>query len=390
MVPNIPESLRLARGIFATGAFSNPFPTLDTGPSAHLSPVFPAFLALLMKVFGDGSSGIYAIKLAAVLLLSLQLALFPAYSRALGMGAVNGVIAATIWIVAKPQIVYVWEALDAALLLAAACCLYRRYLDSEPKRRVKLAWLLGALAGFLILMAPTVAPIYATWLAWAAWRRNFLVPKESLLPLALLPVLIVAPWTIRNYLVFNSFPIIRDDFGLELSVSNNFCAQFSEMENDRTGCLQRSHPYFSMDEATKVADLGEVRYNRSKSVQAVHWIRSRPGRFVRLTAMRFVAFWMPAESFSLYYSVGRRLERIVIELMTLFSGLGLIILYRRDLKSAAILFSCLSVFPLVYYFIQFVDRYRYPIMWVTFLLGAMPITAVAQRLWKSWAVEKAS
>src|SRR5580700_1983797 len=66
--------------------FANPFAALDTGPSAHLSPVFPSFVALLMKVFADGSAGIYAIRLAATLVLSVQLALYPVFSGILGMG----------------------------------------------------------------------------------------------------------------------------------------------------------------------------------------------------------------------------------------------------------------------------------------------------------------
>ena len=38
-----------------------------------------------MKVFGDGSAGIYAIRLAATLVLSLQLALYRIFSKILGM-----------------------------------------------------------------------------------------------------------------------------------------------------------------------------------------------------------------------------------------------------------------------------------------------------------------
>ena len=78
-MPFDPEASRLAHSLYDEGTFANPFASLDTDPSAHLAPVFPAFLALLMKVFGDLSTGAYAIKLAAVLILSLQLALYPLF-----------------------------------------------------------------------------------------------------------------------------------------------------------------------------------------------------------------------------------------------------------------------------------------------------------------------
>src|SRR6266436_5504962 len=58
-----PESYRLAHNLTEKGQFANPFATLDTGPSAHMAPAFPAYLALLIRAFGGGSVGKYAIEL---------------------------------------------------------------------------------------------------------------------------------------------------------------------------------------------------------------------------------------------------------------------------------------------------------------------------------------
>ncbi len=240
--------------------------------------------------------------------------------------------------------------------------------------------------GFLILTSETVAPIYATWLAWEVWRHKYAFFKRSLLPLVFLPVAIVAPWTIRNYLVLHSFILIRDNFGLELSVSNNDCARFGIRRSEETGCFDNVHPNKSVNEARRVIDLGEVKYNALRLREALRWISSHPARFVKLSIMRFVAFWMPMEAFTIHDSSGRRLERVTIYLMTLLSLAGLVILCRRDIKSAAVLISCLSVFPVVYYIVDFEYRYRDPIMWVTFLLGAVPISACARRLWETFVV----
>ena len=38
----------------------------------------------------------------------------------------------------------------------------------------------------------------------------------------------------------------------------------------------------------------------------------------------------------------------------------------------------LGLFPLVYYAVQYEYRYRYPILWMTFLLGAFPIAALVR------------
>ena len=375
-----PESFRLAHSLYETGKFANPFAALDTGPSAHLSPVFPSFVAMLMKVFGDGSTGIFAIRLATELILAFQLALYPVFSRILGMGEMNGIIAASIWIVAKPRIVYNHEELYVAILLAVACCGYRLYLDEETQGRSRLAWLLGGLMGCLILTNQTVAPIYGTWLAWELWRHKYGFFKKSLPPLVLLPLLIIAPWTIRNYLVFRSFIPIRDNFGLELSVSNNDCARFGITANERSGCFEKVHPNKSVSEARKVKELGEVNYNRWRLREGLDWVSLHPARFIKLSTMRFVAFWMPTETFDIHYASGRHLERVDLYLVTLSSVLGIAILYKRDGKSALLLISCLTVFPLVYYIVQFEYRYRYPIMWTTFLVGALPLTAFAHQI----------
>jgi hypothetical protein len=291
------------------------------------------------------------------------------------MGWINGVIAASILIAVKPRLVQSWDAHYVAILLIVVCCCYRRCLDEEGQLLRKLEWLLGCLMGILILTSPTFAPVYATWLAWELWRRKSDFLKKSLLPLVLLPVIIIAPWTIRNYLVFHSFPVIRDNFGLELSVSNNDCAQPTMSANFRSGCFAIHHPNGSVTEAEKVLNLGEVRYNELRLREALQWIQSHPVRFAKLSVKRFFAFWMPTN--------GRSLEYGITCLMTLLSGFGLAVLYRRDTKSAAVLISCLATYPLVYYIVQSSARYRYPIMWVTFLLGAVPITALAKRFWET-------
>jgi hypothetical protein len=68
--------------------------------------------------------------------------------------------------------------------------------------------------------------------------------------------------------------------------------------------------------------------------------------------------------------------------MTVLSLPGLFLLYRRDVNSWVIAMSCLMVFPLIHYIIQFEYRYRYPILWVTFLLGALAIRAGAESILK--------
>lgn len=370
-----PESVQVAHHIFREGRFASPFAALDTGPSAHVAPVLPAILALLMKMFGDQSTGMYAMRLLTVSVLSLQLALFPVFSRKLGMGSSTGFIGAAIWIVAKLSVPYDWESIYAALLLAVACCCYRSYIDVAAKPTGN-QWLLGGLIGLLVLTSPPTALIFIVWLAYDLYlsgAATFL--KKAFVPLVLLPILIVAPWMVRNYLRFHRFVPVRDNLGLELSVSNNDCAQFSIYKNLSSGCFDTFHPNHNASEAAKVRAMGEVNYNDLRLREAESWIGSHPEEFVSLSATRFIAFWVPTQNGDVPVTRGWRLERgiLYIYLMTALSAAGLVTLYRRDLTSSVVCLTCLAAFPLVYYFVQFEDRYRYPIMWVTFLLGSLPI-----------------
>ena len=69
--------------------------------------------------------------------------------------------------------------------------------------------------------------------------------------------------------------------------------------------------------------------------------------------------------------------------MTFLSVIGLGMMAYRNPENATILAIWLCLYPIIYYLVQFEDRYRYPIMWVTFLLGAVPISFVLERLWNS-------
>jgi hypothetical protein len=392
VVRHDPESVRLARSLAETGQFANPFVPLDTGPSAHTAPALPALLALLMRVFGDGITGMYAIKFTAVLVLSVQLALFPVFSRLLGMGEWNGIIGAILWIAAavgtgaarghQPTPMFVWESLYAAILVAVAVCSFRRYLDVPLVDSSRPAWLLGCATGILMLTCPTGGVIFVGFIGLLLWKDKMDIFKNSrLVIIMLLPAVIVAPWIIRNFLVFDRFILVRDNLGLELAVSNNDCAMFGIQQNIQSECFAKVHPNANIDEARRVLANGEPTYNDLRLREALHWINTHPARFFRLCALRVAAFWMPPRDRGPYSLLGRgrTSERIALYLMTPLSVAGLFILYRRDILSWLVCLICLGLFPLIYYTVQYEYRYRYPILWVTFLLGSLPITAFAQR-----------
>jgi hypothetical protein len=378
-----PETWNLARNWREYGEFANPFMTLRTGPSAHLAPAYPAFLAVLTWVFGTHAAGTFAFHLAAALTISVLLGLFPFISERLGLGLAPGIVGALAWLAGELPLFPNWEATYSALLIAIASCAFRRLLGSDPPRLATL----GSLAltmGVLTLLSPTCLPVFLGWFVWLAfkWKRAlFRFPAAVLI---VLPVLMAGAWIVRNYMVFERFVLMRDNLGIELAISNNDCASFGLVVNHETGCFQKVHPNASEIEAVKLLISGEVNYNDRRLSEARSWIRNNPRQFAAFCLKRASAFWMPHETVDFRQGVlapGRRSERLTIYAMTLLSLFGFWIAVRRDRISAAILASWLIVYPAVYYLVQYEDRYRYPIMWITFLLGALALSEFFKRAW---------
>jgi len=75
------ESVALAKNLAERGAFANPFAAAQTGPSAHLPPLFPLYLAALIKIFGFSSGFVLAASLITVGVHALHAALLPFVSK---------------------------------------------------------------------------------------------------------------------------------------------------------------------------------------------------------------------------------------------------------------------------------------------------------------------
>lgn len=384
-VPTGPESWNLAKSLWMTGHYSDPFHTLPTGPSAHLAPAFPTFLALILVIFGPGSLGAFAYQFATVLVGALLVSLLPVASRVLGMGFLTGVLGACLWLRAKLPLYSSWEATYACLLTMLATCCFRLLIQSTTVS-LRLCIPLGLLIGLLLLTSPACLPLIAACIIWLAITLKASLLRWPAITVVLLPLMLITPWTFRNYKVFHRVILVRDNLGEVLATSNNPCAGFSITETRLVrGCYQTVHPNDSLAEARRVRAMGEPSYYDTRMRAAIEWITANPEKFTELCRQRLVAFWLPHDLDNFRREVllpARRAERYTIYLTTLLSIAGLWLLVRRDIGSGATCAAWLSLFPLIYYLVEFEDRYRQPIMWITFLLGSFPVSITLQWVWR--------
>lgn len=376
------ESLQLANSLALHGTFSDPFQPLITGPSAHVAPGYPALVAVIIHYFGNEGMGNYVLGRVTIFVVSLQLSLLPFLARHLGLRFETGLLGAASWLVATISLQR-WEA-DYVGLLAVVLGfpMYTAFHRALTKRELACT---GALWGLLLLLNPS--PIFVL-VGWLVALRLFAKRSSSQLAIpAIVTMLLVLPWIIRNYLVFHELVFLRDNLGLELAVSNNPCAQYSFPLNFfSSDCFSINHPDKSIGEAEKVLALGEVKYNHERMKDARQWIAKYPGRFAELSEQRFVAFWFPSRADEDFDAgpIPRRAARM-ISVLTALSVVGLVLLWLQNRASFVILVIWLLFYPPVYYVVQFDERYRHPILWVSLLLGCYPLVKVFFFVFGKWA-----
>lgn len=269
---------------------------------------------------------------------------------------------------------FVWESLLVGMELMILCLFTHKILgDSRFSWRMSM---LGVLWGVAILTNPVTALVLAAWALSASLasrpgeRRATITACATIIGVA---AMVCAPWIVRNKIRLGGFFLIRDNMGLELSVSNNDCASATLLKNLESGCQGIVHPSRNYEITEQIVKIGEYQFNQIQLHQALVWIAGHPKRFASLTAQRFFLFWFPIKGLAPF----RRYPSFVW-VTTLFSFFGLVRLWSRNRQVAWFLGGTLLVYPLVYYTVQFEPRYRDPIMWVSLLLTGYGLAELLQ------------
>ncbi|MGC2421588.1 MAG: glycosyltransferase family 39 protein, partial [Candidatus Acidiferrales bacterium] len=175
VLPFLFESGNIAYSLATGNGFSSPF-RVPTGPTAWMTPVYPALLAGVYRVFGTYTfSTFLAASFLNILFSALVcLPLFFAGKRVCGIGVAAG--AAWLWAV-FPNAIQIpvesmWDACLAALL--AATILWAT-LALDESRRLRNWCAYGLLWGFTLMTSAAMAsllPFLLVWLAYRAWLRS--------------------------------------------------------------------------------------------------------------------------------------------------------------------------------------------------------------------------
>lgn len=365
----------VALSIVETGVFGNPY-VLPTGPTAHYPPAHPFLLSLIYRAFGQGVAGEFAKQVLGCLVSALQYALLPLLGLVSRIPArlalLAGFAGALLPVKYGSETRGDFEGPDAAVAFIVICLLtlhgWRR--SGRPEF---WAVLKGLCWGAAFYMAPQFLPVFLGLLAlewcWTArgQRARYLLTAAVLIGTTLVTLF---PWTLRNYRQFGAVFFVRNNFGLEMHVSNHEGAT-ARLTDNYPPEPYVVHPAHNRREASRVRQLGEMAYNAEKLRMAREWIVSHPSRFLYLTLLRFLYFW--------FHWTGDLGRDVIFWILTVGGLLGWRELQRVDRRLALVFATIGLTYPLPYYLIQASTRYRYPIDWIFLLLTCLAVVKLIEK-----------
>jgi 4-amino-4-deoxy-L-arabinose transferase-like glycosyltransferase len=356
------ETGRIARSIAEGHGFSSPT-DLDSGPSAWTAPVYPYLLAGIFKIWG-----IYTPASAWVILAFnsfwAALTCWTLYLVAARIfGAWVARVTAWTWAV-FPYLLYwavrvVWETSLTTFLLTLVLWLTIRASDDRSPRGI---WIYqGFLWGLILLTNTAVVILLPFFLAWAisrSYRRRAL--RGAAVCLGIM-ALCAVPWTIRNYRRFDRFLFVRDNLPLELYEANN---------DHSAGLWTRSeHPGNNPTAMKRMQELGEIAFMDEKQQQFDAFLREHPGEFVRFTLERVWYFWAAPPQAAIVAGYDLWVARHVQFLLaSIFAFAGLVLAFARKNAYRWLLAPFLLIYPLPFYVVNPLPRYKHPIEPVMLML----------------------
>jgi len=358
---------RVAQRLLHAGEFADPY-IVPTGPTAHPPPVYTGLLTIIYRAFGVSTTAAYVRAIVHIASEAALLALLPWVAFALGLGARAGIVAGL------AGAVFPWRGLwdvigwsgsevHAAILLALLLVWCQRRWTAGPTDAGSFA--LGLAFGAGLHLVPALVQVMAGCLVcdvwWleerARWRAPTLVLAGA--------VIACAPWALRNEAALGGVPFVRSNLGLELRVGHHDGAA-SDIDGMQPW-LKAHHPGISEDEALQVRAEGELAYMRRARSDAFSWAAAHPARALRLTAFRVGHIW--------FGSPRDPGGAAVLSLVTLLAVLGMrrMVPVLTGPQRAALLVP-LATFPLVYYLVAYMPRYRVPIDWILCLFAAAEVS----------------
>lgn len=343
--------------------------------SAYFPVGYPGFLAVIFSIFGIS---LFPAQLANVVLYMGILLCTTALTEKLFQSKLTARV--TLLLLAfYPSHIYYSSQLGTETPFLFLVLLWA-IIMLDKQDSIKFLILSGIIGGLCCLIRPQAlyipVIIVGTSVILNLSRGMFVQKVKELLILYLVMSITIAPWAIRNYIVFDHFIPFSTISGKNLLIGNN---------PNATG------GYYWSDELTKITDApDEFTRDEQAKAAALEYIRSEPGRFITMIPIRFAKLYLKDyDSINWYerergdaitetevtvFAAAKIIAQSYYVIIMALAGLGTIRLFRRSRKNLrrfplhplAMIFYFSSIF-LVYYGTA---RYHFPMMpWIIMFSG---------------------
>ena len=353
------EASNVAGALLHGRGFSDPYMTGPSGPTAQMAPLYPFLYARLWWLFGTGALGWVAIVSATALAWAVQWFFVYLFARSEGHEHAGLVAAVIGTLLPLPGRLFKWEAVFTGLALAISAWMMSRILKGCTRLGILIG--LGGVLGAGVLLSPVlvIGPLWGLLILWKQSIRSLMIP-------AFLALILIAGWTIRNFVVFRHFIFVRDDAGMAFVSSNNDCATALVSLNIASGCFAHEHPSGSVTMLQKLIAAGEYDFSAAEGRRTKDWIRLHPRRFAILTLQRIAYFWFPLEK----TDRASLLNGILMSAATVVSLLSILWIKSDGFR---ILIAAFLPYSATYSIAQFEQRYRYAVFWISLLLASIGV-----------------
>jgi 4-amino-4-deoxy-L-arabinose transferase-like glycosyltransferase len=331
----------------------NGFAEWGNHPTAFVPPLYPLFLSACFKVFGAGD---LPVKLIQALLGGLLP--WPVFKMGRMLsGGPTGVLAAGVTAV-YPDLVVMTGYLYTETVFILLTCLFFMFLLGAIRTDRTASWVMAGLAFGLGMLVRNLLFFFPAFLLLAGLAVRALRPRlRKIILMSMAGYALLAPWTIRNALVFHRFVPVTTGGGREFWVGSDIAHGGRFHYGETAGAV----------EALTAGAKSEPDKDALLMAAAFANIRENPAGYCKVCLGKAARYF-----FQVYENIPTGASRMTNRLIALVLalsyypllafGLAGLWMSRRDRAGWAPLTALFAYTLLLYTAMHFVPRYRIPLI----------------------------
>jgi len=242
-------------------------------------PGYPFLLAITYKIFGQEND--IFLQIIQIFCSSLSIFLIFGIAKRFFSNRI-ALLSSFLWIFWLPEarisVAALYDIPTVFLTLLASYLFICAVLDKKPMFFIYSAIVIGFAS--YIRSDSILLPVFfglALWVYKEDWKMVF---KKTFLMFFIIFVILL-PWGVRNYLVFNRFIFTRTVFW------QGMWEGFGEFKNPFGAVLSDTVTYQQLSEIYPGIDYGSLEYQEVLKQKVIHAIKSNPGWYVLMLPKRF-------------------------------------------------------------------------------------------------------